>query len=353
MTLLYIDGMDSYISQSDILAAGWQRTGSGIETINKSNGRFGKGAINVGYSNQASRLRCPLPASISAGSVYIGASMKIAEQRSPGSAGYGHLLGPGNASGSFPRVGINAALTQFQLRDSASGSATINFSPNLGIYYRVELRIDIGTGASDGFMELKVNGVTIGSLSSCDTRFPAAAGYIIFGGGGGTDGADGGLAPDTYWDDLTVSDSGYVNDVRIDSLLTTANGSPMNWTPSTGNAWACIDDNLNSASMSDYIYSSTPSQKAEFALSDLVGASSAIYGVNVRAFGLNSDAGARTTNAYLNSGGSVSNFPAVSFSTTASWAIGKNAPVELNPNGSVAWNDTSINALVLGFNVAS
>lgn len=350
MTLLYMDGLDSYANIAEMLAAGWQRENAGVEALDKTKGRFGGGCINVGFTGRVSRLRSPLPATVSSGSIYIGASLFIQTQRSPAETGYGHLLGPGNSTGTFPRVGINPALTQFRLSDSASGTAIINYTFNTGIYYRIELRIDIGTNATNGFMELKINGVTVGSLSSCDTRFPAAAAYIIFGGGGAT---SSGNAHDTYWDDLTVSDSGYVGDVRINALLTTANGSPMNWTPSTGSAWSCIDDTLNTASMSDYISSSTPSQQAEFALADLVGASSAIYGVNVRAFGLNSDAGARTTNAYLNSGGSTASFGAVTFPTTAAWAIGVNAPVELNPNGSVAWNDTSINALNLGFNVAS
>lgn len=101
-----------------------------------------------------------------------------------------------------------------------------------------------------------------------------------------------------------------------------------------------------------YNQSSTVSQEDLFTISDLSVTPTAIYAVKVSILAQRSDAGARTGNIRVKSGGTTANGSNSGFTppTTMNW-IGSLYFVD--PNTSAAWTASGINAMTAGYQVAS
>ena len=356
MSVIFADGFDSYPTTQAMRDAGWSQNNpySGPNGISLGNGRYGGAAVRMGGTssgNNGMRNRAYFESAVATGNtLYLGVAVmfKVAAESA---TTYGRLVGLIDAANqSICSVNLQGSMNSIQFVGyTGTTSSTTSFSFATNVWYWLELKVVLGTTTSNGSAECRINGSVIMTATGINTNGIAAG--FLFGPGGGTGATDD--TPDTYFDDIVVTDSGYLGDSRIDSLLVTADGSPMDWTPSAGSAYQCIDDALNSGSDTDYISSGTASQKAQFPIASLPTASDAIHAVNVKALVRNSDAGARTFNAYLDSNGSIASFTAVTPNSSQSNWMANRTPISLDPDGGVAWTDAKVNALKVGVNVAS
>jgi len=159
-------------------------------------------------------------------------------------------------------------------------------------------------------------------------------------------------------DDLFVMDTtgtvfnGFMADRRIQTLIPNADGGVVDWAASSGTDVSCVDDALSAQNGdTDYIESSSPGQESRFALSNLPVSPASVDAVMIKLCARKSDAGDRTVRGLVNSSSSEAVGSAVGLTTTYGW---KSSGVFLtNPNGSVAWTESAVNALEAGVEVVS
>lgn len=195
--------------------------------------------------------------------------------------------------------------------------------------------------ATAGTVEFKINGTTVLSLTSQNTD-PASSGYI--------DGMIlGGIDSDVSYDDFYLLDTSgstnnnFLGDVKVITLLPTANGAYSQMTPSTGTNYENVDDpdldttTYNTADALNEV--DTFSVTTPTAMPD-------IYGLQVCSIWQNPDAGTRkiknmvykSTTAYLSTNELI-----LSYSWKCLCTLWETDPVD-----SMQWNKGKIDAAQFG-----
>jgi len=235
-----------------------------------------------------------------------------------------------------------AAATLKVFRGTNAGTqlgATVYPNIGLSIWHCVEVYCKVDDSA--GVVTVKVNGATQVSLINQDTRNAGAAGTIdqvkLL-----TLTNNSGL----YLDDVVIRDDAWPGVGTLQLLYPTGVGSNSDWTPSAGNAYACVDD----LSMTDYIShdATIAGHKHDFAMADLTGTYTAIPAVAVIGLGSLDSPGAGSERLYAVSGaGSVEGTAQALSDTTGVYL--PTIYMALDPDtGTPAWTKTSVNALVAG-----
>lgn len=152
----------------------------------------------------------------------------------------------------------------------------------------------------------------------------------------------------SFWiDDIVLMDntsglgsSGLPEPLRIESALVPTGDSSVQWTRSTGATnFSCVDE--IPVSGTDYVSTSTVGQRDVYDLSDRPGGyTTSIYAVQAEAWALNGDGGAPSMKLGIKSSSSETQ---VTAGLSGSVSRVTNL-LETNPNGSVAWTSTSLNA---------
>ncbi len=214
----------------------------------------------------------------------------------------------------------------------------------IGAYCYIELDVTIHN--STGAYEVRVDEVAVLSASGVDTANTAnnyATGFGFIGGQGNS------AFDDYYCCDTTGSNyNTFLGDVRVETLMPTSNSS-VQWTPSTGTNYQTVDETTLSAA--DYNESSTVGHIDKFGLQDLTTTPTTVHAVAPIMNQAKVDAGGRTIRNILDSGGTVRN--GASVSPTLTTPLYTTDIVMLNPNGSVAWTGTSVNALLAGYEIVT
>jgi hypothetical protein len=224
------------------------------------------------------------------------------------------------------------------------GGTTYQSAKTLAASSTNYLEIGIVVGDS-GSLEVKVNGDSDGwlNLSGVDTK-PGAISegtnmqfYIA------------GSNPNApyYVDDLTLTygnELKWLGDVRVDALPLTANATPQDWTPDSGNAWERLNADAG------YIESDTADDESRFDLADFTGVTSGIKAVIVNASAKKTDAGSRTFAIEVDSGGTVA--------TGSTRSLGDSTQEYrevflTDPDTGIAWTDSGIDALKVGVKVVA
>lgn len=168
----------------------------------------------------------------------------------------------------------------------------------------------------------------------------------------------GGIAVGAYYlayDDIAINDTaGSVNtgrpgDGRIVLLSPTGAGSNTALTrggTDSGANWSQVEE-LPPA-MTDYVFSATAATRDTYALSDLPVTAASISVVEVVTLAQNSDAGAGSLGLTVKSGATTNEGSAQALGTTAAYY---RQLYELDPNGSVAWTGSNVNAMEAGVTV--
>jgi hypothetical protein len=201
-----------------------------------------------------------------------------------------------------------------------------------------------------GVVKARVNGVEVLSFTG-DTKNAGTASTIdaiVFS-------APAGSGAGFRLDDLYVSDdtgvapyNDFLGDVRVFTLSPTGAGNKTQLTPSTGANWSCVDEQPYSAA--DFVTGATAGLRDTYATADLPAGVTAVHGVQLGVIAKKSDAGAKAVKTVLRSGGT--DYPdSVAQTANSSDAYHRSLRL-LNPNGSVAWTPTTVNAMEIGVEVA-
>lgn len=348
MALIFMDGFDCYADYADLLGSGWVSESSSFAAFNASGGRYGGGALE--FTSFVYQIQRGFD-TVANGNDLI---FCFAYYYSSG----------GNAANPWLRVYSDANLPVGALTHDLSGDIT--WAPSIGTtttttgtpltpdqWNWVEIKITLGTTASNGACVVRVNGSTVINATAQDTNVTGnGAAYFEITGAGAS-------APDSaYFDDFVLMDStgSVMNDFIGDSVITTqtpnADGGTVDWTASAGSDYECVDESPAAANGdTDYISSSTAGQESRFNLTNLSGSPTTVHAVQVRYKARKTASGQRTMRGLINSNANEDLGATRGLTTEYTWNRGD--IFELDPDGSVAWDEASINALQAGVEVVT
>lgn len=346
MALIYMDSFDCYADLTDLAGSGWVSENTGFAGFNATGGRYGGGALE--FNSTISQFQKGITTVPNGNDIIF-------------CFAYYHT---GKTVYPFLRVLSDAQLTIGTVTHAASGqitwmpsrgSATTEAGTSLttGTWHWVEIKITLGTTSSNGACVIRVNGATVINATSQDTNVTGnGASYFEITGGGST------TPNEAYFDDFVIMDStgSVMNDFIGDSVITVqtpnADGGTVDWAASAGSDYECVDESPASANGdTDYISSSTTGQESRFNLTNLSGTPTTIHAVQVRYKARKTASGQRTVRGLINSNANESVGNTQGLTTAYVWKHGD--IFELDPDGSVAWDVASVNALQAGVEVVS
>lgn len=268
-----------------------------------------------------------------------------------------------NAGNSFSNVNtlfswLDAGASQVDLRWDASGHLIVSrngttlatgataLQQGVSRWYYVEFKVVIHNSA--GTYEVRIDGVTEVSGSGANTRGGTANNYAnqlrLF--GGSSQAAVSGI----IIDNLVVMDgTGGVNNTflgenRVVTLYPSGAGNTTQWTPSTGANYAAVDETPQNGD-TDYVSTSTVTNKDTYAFGDLPAAASAVSGVQVNIVGRKDDVGPRSLAPVVRSGGT--DYDGSNGALTSTYDVISQV-YEQNPNTSAAWAVAGVNGAEFG-----
>lgn len=209
--------------------------------------------------------------------------------------------------------------------------------------------IELGAHISNtGAVELRINGSSAAGIPStaCDTSYTGSAicnGVAL------------GAANTSYikyyglgtFDDLRVSygdELAWYGDSRVDYVDLSANGTPQDWSVSSGNAFEALNGN------GQHVWSATPGAISRFALADLGGTFYAIDTLQLIAEGDTTDAGSRAIKLLAQQGASESESADLYLSTARAVSV---AEFRVDPATAAPWTPSGVNSLVVGAKVSA
>lgn len=224
-------------------------------------------------------------------------------------------------------------------------TASVN-EPLLGAWVFVEVRATIAD--TGGRCVVRIDGQTVIDFTG-DTKNGGTATTVdslqFVGAGSGTT---------RYIDDLYVNDATgtapnntFYGPCRVYALAPTGPGTDTQFTASSGANWTCVDE--QPASATDYVSAATIGTRDTYALADLPGSVSAVYGVRPTAIAKSSDGAAVNLKTAVRSAGTVYGGTITPLGATDA-AISTVRSVD--PATAAAWTVAGVNAAEAGFEVA-
>lgn len=228
-------------------------------------------------------------------------------------------------------------------RGKASGtiigtSAAGVFPVNAWTYIEVKATINDTTGA----VEVHVNGTSVLTLSSVDTKNTANAFITRYA-------LSTGLYDDHYFLDTTGSapTNDMLGDVKVEVIYPNAAGDSTDFTPSAGSNFQNVDDVTTNDGDSTYNESSTTGQIDLFNLQPLVATSGVVFAVQSHMVARKTDGVVREVRQKLKSGSTVVDGATVGLGTSYQQYHG--VIEELDPDTAAAWTISGVNALQAGY----
>lgn len=336
MALRFMDGFDHYASAD--LSAKWSAVSLQSGSLSSSGGRFGGGFLTLatGFSSTYAR--------------------KTLDNQATWIVGFAlnYAVAPTVTSNIFRF--LDAGTTQNEIQLTASGilrwtrNATLLASGSTvlsaGSWYYIEIQMTVSSSVSANSCILSINGVpeiTLAAATSTKTTSRSTADTIELTAPVGTQFA-------VSFDDVYICDgtgsknNSMLGDCRVEALLPTAAGTTTQWTSISGSNYA----NVNASSPdgdTTYVASSGITQKDTYTMGDLSTSPSSIFGIQTVLDIRKDDAGSRSIAAVIRSGGSDYDGATTPVGDTYGMATEIR---ELDPNGSVAWTPSAVNAMEAG-----
>lgn len=339
MTLLFMDGFDHYAT-ADITKK-WTTNSSA--TISTSGGRRSSGALSCAIGNYAVKTL-----STTYSTIIVGFALKPNSL----SDSWRDILSLFEGATQHLTFTIKAAGKILIYRgNSTTGTllATGTVTINTGVWTYVEVKVTIND--TTGSTEVRLNGVADSglTLTNTDTR------------NGGTSGAIDGIWTGTsssmsaLYDDYYVcstagsTNNNFLGDCRVDTILPTGDGNYTQFTPSTGTAhWSLVDE--NPPNTTDYVSSATSGDRDSYTFPDLSGLSSqTVYGIQINAAALKSDAGARSLGTMSRLSGADKDGVGTAMSTSLVYI----SEIQETDPTSAAWTESNVNAAEFGVKVTA
>lgn len=231
-----------------------------------------------------------------------------------------------------------------------NGTSVSTLSVN--VWHYIEWKVTIADSISAGSCKVRLNGVdiiTVATSQDLKNTSNASANQIQLNGNVGSFGGS------AYYDDLYICDgtgstnNDFLGDCRVDVIFPNGAGNYTQLTPSTGSNYTCVDE--STPNTTDYVSGSTVNDRDSYTLGDLPALTSqTVHGVQVNAAILKDDAGIRSVGTMVRSSSTNSDGSGVALSVSQTYIT---QIYEMNPNGSVAWTETTVNAMEAGVKITS
>lgn len=331
MTLLMIEGFDDNVAASK----GW--SGGNLAT-SATGGRFGGG---YGSCNSMFSMVTRTFSAVTSGSVFVGVAIRLNPGSTfPGGSGSERLFVVGPVAihaMETAAVGVYRSDTNAQVALSATNLW------QAGVWRYIEVKYTLATGACT---------VRMDTNTIVTTTLPTAASVssFVMGPNNAYDTAiyNGTIA---YFDDIYVlSDAGTTNntflgDVRVQTLLPSADGSNSGMTPDAGTTHY---SRVNEATPDTTTYVSTPNTgvKDSYKYQQLATNTSSVYGVAVTSY-VSKDAPGTASIASLVRMSSTDYVNAMPQALSASWTAVTDL-YNARPSDSGVWTTTDVNNAEFG-----
>lgn len=350
MAILFCDSMNSYGSTSDMSKMWGSNADNTKYVLDLTGGPSSDPCIKT--AGTGGTLATTLYATPS-GTV-LGGRFKF-KQASIGSAVQVFRMACQNSSLTAQTWEMNLNATTGVVTVSLAGSSAVSQSGSTNVcdnaWHLIEWQIDAKDAAGvlkvwvDGVLEINFSGDTYSGTAhaapwlTAFTLFSTSVvryykDFIIFDSSGGT-GA------------MKTTSQPFGN-LTIETIRPNGAGTTTGFTPSAGSNYQCVDETSQNGA-TDYVESAVSTTRDTYAMGNLAGVPTTVYGAVAKVFAENPGSGTISMKQTLKSGGTTD----VGASSAANIAGNYKSKVYDNdPNTSTAWTLTTINALEQGFEVA-
>jgi hypothetical protein len=355
MALLFMDSFDHYATAD--LTTKWTAialNGSGAAlTIDPASGRRSSAGLKATYSNagivasNVSKTLVPADANFIIGCAF---RTDIAPSATNGS---GILAVYDTGTAQLTLMLLSDFRLQVKRGDVSGGTvlatqASATLSANTFAYIEFKGLIHPTAGTID----VRVNGVSVISASSLNTRNTANATWTAVQVGLQYSSNPGVSANECEYDDLYVLDgtgsapwNAFLGDCRVDARVPTAPGATTGWTPSAGSNWQNVDDAAPNGD-TDYNSAASTGVTDTFVVQDSPSVGATIYGIQHCLSVKKSDASICTVAPVVRH--SAVDYVGSDISPSTSYAFGLLAQ-QINPGTSAQWTEASFNAAEFGY----
>lgn len=345
MALRFMDGFDHYAT-ADITKK-WTSITGGSVTINAGTGRRSSGSmsISLGSANGVSKT-------LDAQATWIVGVAVNYTTFPTNNVGLLRFLDAGTLQCSL-LVNPDGTLSVVRGSGTAVTGGTSTFALSANTFYYIEMKVTIADSIGANSCKVRVNGadvITVATGQDLKSTANATANQIGLS-NSALSGSSVIVADDFYVCDSTgATNNDFLGDVRVDTLFPNAEGNFTQFTPSTGTTHYTLVDET-APNTTDYNDGATAGDRDSYALQNLSALTSqTVYGVQVNAAVLKDDAGAKSASTFVRSGGTNGDGATAALGTSQAYV---SQVYELDPNGSVAWTEASVNAMEAGVRVTA
>jgi hypothetical protein len=274
MTILLIEGFDHYNTLATMNAKGWTSWNGGTPTSFQT-GRFsGQCMRHTSFQNGMYK---PLGSTYT--TLYAGLALRYANISN------GSVFSFYTSATSTNRLGQISNTDYWAFFNASSTQLGPSFRMPVNTWNYVEVRIVIS--ATVGELEVRLNGQVVVNSTSLNTG-SSAIDAVFVGSLGNSSAGD--------FDDMYVSDSGFLGDIVVQTLYPNGNGNSSQLTGSDGNStdnYLLVDETVP-PSTADYVESSTVGHKDTYTYTDLTVTSGTVHAVQIVPYAAKTDAGSRS-----------------------------------------------------------
>lgn len=344
MATLLLESWDIYSGRTgglpDASNGRWNSTGSTSSSV--SAGRFG--GRQMEYANTVTTMTDYLDLASSAQTIRGGFSFQILSLQDAGVLTSGQPIFDVRDSSNVVHCDFTLdASGMWRCRRAATTSiATSDRSIRRirgGRYHHIEFEIKIDD--TTGTVKMWIDGILVMNGSGLDTANSATLSVGRFAWRATT-----ALDTTRYIDDLWITDGASYGEARSVQLLPDAYDSG-NLVASTSTNVSCVDEAI--VNTSDYVQGTTAGDKDTYSLANLPSTLDTVCTAMVIAYA-NNITPAGTSRAFLVSGATTDNTPAITNTTTFSRIQEIH---DVDPNTAAAWTVSNINACKVGVEVAT
>ena len=341
MSLVFCDGFDHY-GTADILKK-WSAQTVWLSTPSIiTGGRNGGNRLNVAETGVSALAHVTLN--------FQSATTLI--------AGFFYSFGPGSAGGRSVIQFRSGTTVQCSVGVYADGRVFISNAAgsqvgvstttvaSAGLYIEVKV-----TFADAGAFELRINGAAeaSGTDDFKNGAAPASVDNIRLGHLTPNSGVASGFDDFYLCNSLGAVNNDFLGDCRVDVIRPNGAGNYSQFAPAEGVNWECVDD--AAPNTTDYVGSTTIGHRDSYALENLTALDEpTIYAAQVLVAANKGNSGFRQIRPFVRSGGVDGDGAVATLGTSQNYAA---HIYELNPNGDVAWTETTVNAMEAGVAVAA
>ena len=348
MSVRYIDGFEDYAT-ADIFAGNWNyRLGSAAAITIAASGRNAGSCLSCDHVVGDPAALCKVlddqatwvigfALNFDAGTIIRGAIITLQD------AGIHQVSLYHNTDNTLSVTRGGSAVT---------GGTSVS-ALSLNTWYYIEFKVTIADSIGAGTCKVNVNGVTwitVATGQDLKATANATANSVVF----GTTVGSVFLSRTVLIDDIYIldgtagvvaGDNDFLGDVRVDSLLPTADGTTNSWTPSAGDNYAAVDEAAPDGDTT-YVSSGTVNQIDTYAMGDLGTTPEKIWAVQTGFVARKEDAGVRTVAPVLRGtdGDKFGTARGVGLDYAAYHEVHEQNPLDTPED----WTETTVNSIEIG-----